>query len=87
MKSFLKKIFNFVDPNIDYQGQKLAATLMKLIFAVGYSISFVVGMIMGNLKYTLYGGIATLVINLLFTIPGWTYFRKNPLKYKKAKKD
>ncbi|KAL6122151.1 hypothetical protein NUSPORA_00816 [Nucleospora cyclopteri] len=85
MQNIIKTIFLYLDPNIDYQGQKLADDLMKFIFVVGYAISFVVGMFLGNLKYTLYGGIATVVINLLLTIPAWSYFRQTPLKFKKYK--
>lgn len=83
MLSYLKKL----DPKIDYVGQSYAANLMYTIFIVGYSIAFLVGMIMKDLSYTLIIGIATVLISFILTVPGWPYFRRHPLKFRKATKE
>lgn len=82
MKSFFEKL----DPNIDYIGQSYSLKLMYIIFIVGYTVSLIAGLLMKNLFYTLIIGISVSVLNFLFTVPAWPYFRKNPLKFKKALK-
>lgn len=83
MDSFLSKI----DPPIDYIGQSFSLKLMRLVFIVGYSIAFLVGLAMSNLKYTLILGIVTCAVCFLLTVPAWPYFRRHPLKFKKVVKE
>ena len=74
-----------VDPPIDYLGQAYASNLMTAVFAVGYILSFLLGVFSSNLMYTLVGGGITAVIALVLTVPAWPYFRRHPLKFKKPK--
>jgi len=83
MLTFLKKL----DPEIDYVGQSFSLRLMYLIFLVGYAISFVVGFLAKDLTYTLVLGVGTVVLAFVATVPSWPYFRRNPLKFKKSKKE
>lgn len=80
---YIETILQYIDPKLDYHGQVLCNRMMIGIFAIGFGISFLFGIFINNLKYTLYGGIVTTIINGILTIPSWPYFRKNPLKYKK----
>lgn len=79
---FLKKL----DPEIDYVGQEFAVRLMYLIILLGYTVSFILGLLTKDLTYTLVLGIGTVVFAFVATVPSWPYFRRNPLKFKKAKK-
>ncbi len=78
------------DPKIDYVGQELAFKLMYSFLLAGYAIALLAGVILHDLTYTLYIGIATVIFTFIATIPAWPFFRMNPLKFKgqpKAKKE
>lgn len=83
----LKIFFDFVDPVIDWQGQYLNMVLMYAIFIVGFMVAFVAGVIMSNLVYTLKIMLATMVVNAVVTLPGWSFYRRNGIKFKKEKKN
>ena len=82
MFPFVKKL----DPELDYVGQELSQKLMYIFVMTGYLVAFLTGVILRDLTYTLYLGIATVILAFIVTIPGWAYFRKNPLKFKKEPK-
>lgn len=83
MLEFLKKF----DPEIDYVGQEFSHRLMYLIFLLGYAISFVFGFVTRDLTYTLVLAVGTVVLAFVATVPSWPYFRRNPLRFKKSKKE
>ncbi|OQS54689.1 hypothetical protein EHP00_2705 [Ecytonucleospora hepatopenaei] len=87
MKDILKRLLNYIDPVIDYQGQHLNFLLMHGIFICGFLIAFTTGIILNDLKYTLYVAIVVIILNAFITLPGWGFYRRNPMKFKKAKKD
>lgn len=80
-------ILNKIDPPIDYHGQELAKKLFYLIIYLGYAISLAVGIVLSDLKYTLYFGVLTLILSVLVVVPAWGIYRKNPLRFVKQKKD
>ncbi|ELA40960.1 uncharacterized protein VICG_01990 [Vittaforma corneae ATCC 50505] len=82
MRAFLKKL----DPEIDYVGQEFAMRLMYLIILLGYTLSFLLGLVTKDLTYTLVLGVGTVAFAFIATVPSWPYFRRNPLMFKKAKK-
>lgn len=79
-------VLSKIDPPIDYIGQSCASKLMNMIFIIGYSIAFLAGLIMSDLKYTLAIGVFTCVSAFVFTVPSWPYFRRNPLLFKDSVK-
>lgn len=83
MFTFLKKL----DPQIDYIGQEFSLRLMYFILLVGYTFSFILGVVTKDLAYTLVLGIGTVIFAFIATVPGWPYFRRNPVQFKKAKRE
>lgn len=77
-------IIQKLDPKIDYVGQELSCKLMYIILLLGYAISLVVGFFLKDLTFTLVLGVATVIFAFIITVPAWPYFRRNPLKFKKA---
>lgn len=76
-----------IDPPVDYVGQNYSANLMVLIFSTGYTLAFILGAVLSDLKYTLWVGVATAALCLALTVPAWPYFRRHPLKFKKPKSE
>lgn len=87
MKNILKKAVKAVDPELDYHGQRLNMFLMYVIYLLGFTVAFLAGIFLNNLKYTLMVTVATIVLNGLVTLPGWKIYRRHPLRYKKEKDD
>lgn len=81
------KLLKKLDLEIDYIGQSYSCRLMTVIFTVGYIIALVFGLVLSNLKYTLFIGIATAVVCFIMTVPSWPYFRRHLLKFKKPIKE
>lgn len=77
-----KSLLLRIDPPIDYVGQRLASTLMYLIFGVGYSVAFACGVLLNDLAYTMYIGGATLAVCAIVVVPSWGFYRRNPLKFR-----
>ncbi|KAI4291356.1 signal peptidase complex subunit 1 [Pancytospora philotis] len=82
MFSLIRKI----NEPIDYVGQDLSLKLMYIIFAVGYTIAFAVGVSLKRLELTLIIGVATVLVAFMATVPSWPMFKRHPLRFKKAKK-
>ncbi|KAF9762638.1 Signal peptidase complex subunit 1 [Nosema granulosis] len=80
-------ILNKIDPPIDYHGQELSKKLFYLIIYLGYAISLVIGIVLSDLKYTLYAGILTVILSFIIVVPSWSMYRKNPLKFTKEKEE
>lgn len=74
-----------MDPPIDYHGQELSRKLFYVIICIGYACSLVTGIFLSDLKYTLYLGILTILIVSFVCVPSWSFYRKNPLKFKSKK--
>jgi signal peptidase complex subunit 1 len=84
MAAVLKQWLKKVDPPIDYAGQILARRLMYLIYIVGYALALAAGIALNNLIYTCYVGLATFAVSLVVVVPPWKFYRRNPLKFRKA---
>lgn len=78
------KLLKKLDPEIDHVGQEFSERLMHLILMVGYTLGFILGLITKDLTYTLVLSVGATVFGFVATVPSWPYFRKNPLKFKKA---
>lgn len=82
----MKKIVNICTQPIDYYGQSLAKRITYNIFAFGYTLAWMLGYFMSDLRYTLYTAILTVVVNLAVVIPPWPFYRRHPFRFKKLKK-
>lgn len=82
-----KWLSNKIDPPIDYTGQFLSEKCLYTIFILGYTLSFVSGLLFNDLIYTLYGSVATFVVALLVIVPSWPFLRKNPVKFVEVEKE
>ncbi|TBU10808.1 microsomal signal peptidase Spc12 [Hamiltosporidium tvaerminnensis] len=70
-------ICNLFIEKIDYKGQELAKKIMMIVYILGYTMSLIAGYTLGDLKYVLYGGIATVILVVLLVVPSWPFYRKN----------
>lgn len=66
---------------MDWQGQKLAETIMQILLLVFAVISFFAGYVLESFQMMvlLYAGGVTLTA--LITIPNWPFFNHNPLNW------
>lgn len=79
-----------IDQPIDYVGQAYSVKLMYIIFAIGYAVALITGLVKSDLRYTLVLGIATCAVAFTAAVPSWPYLRRNPLRFKaraKAKEE
>jgi signal peptidase complex subunit 1 len=75
-------LLNKIDLPIDYHGQELSRKLFYVIIYLGYAFALITGIALSDLKYTLYLGILTVSIVVVVCVPSWSFYRKNPLKFK-----
>lgn len=83
----LIEIYRTCTQPIDFQGQIQAKRNIYLIFGIGFTISYIFGIIMNDLKYTLILGIITIVLNLIVVVPPWPMYRRNPDKFLEKEKN
>ncbi|TBU13815.1 hypothetical protein CWI38_0333p0020 [Hamiltosporidium tvaerminnensis] len=69
-------ICNLFIEKIDYKGQELAKKIMMIVYILGYTMSLIAGYTLGDLKYVLYGGIATVILVVLLVVPSWPFYLK-----------
>merc|ERR1712115_244202 len=72
--AILDPIRDFVDGQIDFEGQKLSEQLyMALITATGF-FAFTLGFMTQNVYTALYIGLGGTALAFLVTVPHWPYF-------------
>lgn len=71
-----------LDPPIDYVGQSMAYRLMCLVFGIGYTTALLAGVVLNDLVYTVYLGIATFIAAFVVVVPSWGFYRRNLLKFR-----
>jgi len=76
-----------LDKPIDYIGQSFTSKLINWLLTIGFIIAYIAGVISSNLKHTAMIAIGTIVFTFVLTVPSWPYLRRNPVKFKKYKKD
>ena len=85
---FILNIYRSCTQPIDFDGQEKAKNLLFSLFALGFVFSYILGIVMNDLKYTLFAGIATTVIVAIVIIPPWPMYRRKGINFKeKAKSD
>ncbi|KAG8901018.1 hypothetical protein FRB99_005597 [Tulasnella sp. 403] len=82
-----EKIRELAEGTIDFEGQKLAETLMHAWLVIAAIISFISGFVLESVFVTFatFGG-ASLVLALIM-LPPWPFFNRTPVKWLKAKED
>ncbi|KAM0675942.1 hypothetical protein GVAV_000720 [Gurleya vavrai] len=76
-----KRLLQKIDPVIDYTGQATSEKCLYLIFILGYTAAYILGIILGDLKYTLYVAVLTVATAFVFVLPSWSCYRKNHAKF------
>jgi len=77
----MDQIQSIIDGFIDFEGQRLAETLTTAILVLAGVLSFIVGYVLSDLKYTVYIGLSGTVIAFLVVVPPWGIYKRNPLTY------
>jgi len=74
-------IQNLIEGKIDFEGQKLAERVHQFALAVLTFVSFVVGLVMQDLRatFSVFGIGAALVV--LVVIPPWPVFNAHPVQW------
>merc|ERR1711939_281758 len=84
--AILDPIRDFVDGQIDFEGQKLSEQLyMALITATGF-FAFTLGFMTQNVYTALYIGLGGTALAFLVTVPHWPYFNQNPARFLPSQK-
>lgn len=84
--NFFLNIYNTCTQYIDFDGQELAKTMTIMILILGYTISYLCGIFFNDLKYTLIGGIVTVIITAIIVLPPWPMYRRNKKGFQKKNK-
>ena len=83
---FFFDLYNKCTQPIDFDGQKLATQILYALFIGGFTISYFLGIFLNDLKFTLFGGIATLIITFFIVVPPWPMYRRKNMKFSKKAK-
>ncbi|KIZ03674.1 hypothetical protein MNEG_4279 [Monoraphidium neglectum] len=66
---------------MDFEGQKLAETLLYRLLIVFAAIGFVVGYAAGSFRLMVLINAAGLAATLLVVVPNWPFFNRNPFNW------
>lgn len=72
---------------IDFHGQQLAESVINKVFAVAVVVSFLVGFVLGDVKYLAASFGVFIVIAWLAVLPNWPVYNKNPPQWLKVEYD
>lgn len=78
---------SFIEFPIDFEGQQLAEQAIFSISLISIPVSYLVGLLTGNLLYLFVTFAFFLVIALLVTLPNWPFYNKHPRSWLKIKYD
>ncbi|KRH95203.1 Signal peptidase subunit [Pseudoloma neurophilia] len=81
----LTKLYATCTQPIDFYGQALAKKLIYIIFFIGFTISLLIGILLNDLKYTLFLGIATAIFSVFVVVPPWPIYRRNMKEFQTKK--
>lgn len=88
---YLNKIFDWEKFSIrmnemDYEGQKLAEKIYKIILAVALVFSIIVSYSTQKLKHGVYILVIGLALSLLLCLPSWPFYNRHHPKWVPYKK-
>ncbi|MQL76219.1 hypothetical protein Taro_008601 [Colocasia esculenta] len=66
---------------MDWQGQKLAETLMQAMLAAFAVAAFATGYVLGSFRTMLLAYAGGVVLTALITVPDWPFYNRHPLKW------
>lgn len=84
---YLTDLYHTCTQPIDFHGQELVNKLTYTLYFIGFLISLILGILLNDLTYTLFGGIITAILVLIIVVPPWKFYRKNTKEYQKKKKE
>ncbi|KAI7828056.1 microsomal signal peptidase 12 kDa subunit-domain-containing protein [Gamsiella multidivaricata] len=67
--------------HIDFQGQSLAEQITQVVISAFGVLGFLVGIVLQDIRLTLYIFAAGVVLAGLLIIPAWPYLNKDPTKW------
>lgn len=81
MDQLLENVQSALEGPIDFEGQRLADFLTTTLLALAGLIAFLVGVILQDIRLTLYTGLAGTALTFLVVVPPWPYFNRHPVKW------
>ncbi|KAI8465672.1 MAG: microsomal signal peptidase 12 kDa subunit-domain-containing protein [Monoraphidium minutum] len=66
---------------MDFEGQKLAETLLYRLLVLFGAIGFLVGYAVGSFRLMVLINAGGLALTLLAVVPNWPWFNRNPLSW------
>mmetsp|Transcript_15843 Transcript_15843/g.23545 ORF Transcript_15843/g.23545 Transcript_15843/m.23545 type:complete len:94 (+) Transcript_15843:86-367(+) len=66
---------------MDYKGQQLAENIYYILILLFGAVSWIIGYVMENFMYPVYGVGAATAISILICVPDWPIFNRNPVKW------
>jgi len=80
-EQLLDQVRDFVDGQIDFEGQKLAENLANIALTIVGAIAFLVGYFLQDIKLAVWVGLGGTALTFLVIVPAWPFFNKNPVKW------
>ncbi|KAF9906497.1 hypothetical protein BX616_000711, partial [Lobosporangium transversale] len=65
----------------DFQGQNLAEQITQGVISAFGAIGFIVGILLQDIRVSLYIFSAGVILTALLVIPAWPYLNRNPIKW------
>jgi len=85
MDQLTAELKDVVEGKIDFEGQKLAEQMQKIVGVVATVIAFLIGFVTQSLFLcmSVFGGI--IAILLVVVVPPWPIFKQHPVKWLNSK--
>ncbi|KAI5854951.1 microsomal signal peptidase 12kDa subunit [Tricharina praecox] len=77
----MNAIQSAVDGFIDFEGQRLAELLTTVLLVASGIVAWIVGFVLGDLKFTVYVGLAGTALTFLTVVPPWPFYNKHPQRW------
>ncbi|KAL2107561.1 hypothetical protein VUR80DRAFT_5040 [Thermomyces stellatus] len=77
----LDTIRDVAEGQIDFEGQRLADRLALALLSISGTVSFVIGVLLQDIKLSVYVGLLGTALTFVVIVPPWPFFNKHPVKW------
>lgn len=81
MAEILDQVRDVAEGQIDFEGQKLAETIVNVALSAVGAIAFIVGYFLQDIKLALYIALGGTALLFVVVVPPWPFFNRNPVKW------
>ncbi|KAF2861885.1 SPC12-domain-containing protein [Piedraia hortae CBS 480.64] len=81
MDDLMEKARCVYEGEIDFEGQRLAELVTYTLLTITGAVSFLLGILTGNIFYAAYAGLVGTALTFLLVVPPWPYFNRHPVRW------